>query len=93
MRGGQPKVDLLYISYIEQRGKTADKGGGGGQFSAENHGRPLWKAPKSIYFKFQGEPSYGVGLLHNYTVSECFHAAVSGSFVPKKALYSGFSGP
>ena len=38
-------MDLLYISYIEQRGKTEDKGGGGGQFSAENRGRPLWKAP------------------------------------------------
>ena len=40
--------DLLYISYIEQRRKTAGKRGKGGQFSAKNRGRPLWKAPYMI---------------------------------------------
>ena len=42
---GQPKADLLYISYIEQRGKTADKGGGGVSFRPKIvdvlYGRPL----------------------------------------------------
>ena len=45
---GRPVVrgrGVSHISYIEQRSKIADIGGEGGQFSAKNRGRPLWKAP------------------------------------------------
>ena len=36
--GSQPKDDSLYISYLEQRGKTADKGEG------SVFGRKSWKS-------------------------------------------------
>ena len=51
---GRPVVrgrGVSHISYIEQRSKIADIGGEGGQFSAKNRGRPLWKAPYVVLLK------------------------------------------
>ena len=43
--GGSAKSGLtIYFLYRTKR-KNRGQGGRGGQFSAENRGRPLWKAP------------------------------------------------
>ena len=66
------RIYYIFLIYVEHRRKTAGKRGKGGQFSAKNRGRPLWKAPYMIINTRAGQKWLVIYLIcnssHNFVI-------------------------